>query len=150
MGFDEDLGKALEAAKSETAKFIAEQRKIPADQAAALVPRLADCRVTQVVDIKKGVHCMVPKDAASTRPLPPRPTAETAEFLVTSASGPDLNKAIDTASWNMLELLQKAKGLSRLDAYGLASISMDCRVGEMMAADKSVHCVVPKSLWVQR
>ena len=35
--------------------------------------KLAACRVTQVVDIKKGVHCMVPKDAASTRPLPPRP-----------------------------------------------------------------------------
>jgi acetamidase/formamidase len=150
MGFDEDLGKALDAAKSETAKFIAEQRKIPLDQAMALVPSIADCRVTQVVDIKKGVHCMVPKDPTSARPLPPRPTTETGEFLVTTASGSDLNKAIDTASWTILETLQKAKGLSRLDAYGLASITMDCRVGEMMAADKSVHCVVPKSLWVQR
>jgi acetamidase/formamidase len=50
----------------------------------------------------------------------------------------------------MIELLQKGKGLSRLDAYSLASITMDCRVGEMIALEKSVHCVVPKSLWVQR
>ena len=61
-----------------------------------------------------------------------------------------MNKSIDEASWGMMDLLQKAKGLSRLDAYSLASLAMDCRVGEIAAADKSVHCVVPKSLWVQR
>jgi acetamidase/formamidase len=150
MGFDEDLGKALDAAKSETAKLIAELRKVPPEQAATLVATVADCRVTQVVDIKKGVHCMVPKDPASTRPLPPRPTAETADYLVTGAHGTDLNKAIDAASWDMIALLEKSKSLSRLDAYALASISMDCRVGEMVAADRSVHCVLPKSLWVKR
>jgi acetamidase/formamidase len=57
---------------------------------------------------------------------------------------------MDEASWGMIELLQKGKGLSRLDAYSLASITMDCRVGEMIAPEKSVHCLVPKSLWVQR
>ena len=54
MGFDEDLGKAFDGAKSETAKLIAEQRNIAAEQAATSVPTRADCRVTQVVDIKKG------------------------------------------------------------------------------------------------
>ena len=38
MGFDEDLGKALEAAKAETAKLIGEQRNIAADQAMPLCP----------------------------------------------------------------------------------------------------------------
>jgi acetamidase/formamidase len=57
---------------------------------------------------------------------------------------------MDQASWGMIELLQKAKSLSRLDAYALASISMDCRIGEMSAPEKSVHCLLPKSLWVQR
>ena len=114
------------------------------------MPTRADCRVTQVVDIKKGVHCLVPKNLASTRPIPPRPTAETANYLVTTARGADLNKAMDEASWGMIELLQKGKGLPRLDAYSLASITMDCRIGEMIAPEKSVHCLVPKSLWVQR
>jgi acetamidase/formamidase len=61
-----------------------------------------------------------------------------------------MNKAMDTASWNMIELLQKQKSLSRLDAYSLASMTMDCRVGEMDAPEKGVHCLVPKSLWIKR
>ena len=149
MGFDEDLNKALENAKSETAKFLAAQRGISADEAQKLIPSVSDCRVTQVVDIKKGVHCMNPKDPAK-RLSVPRPTAETAQEFVTSARDADMNKAINDASWSMLQLLQQARGLSRLDAYAIASITMDCRVGEMMAAEKSVHCAVPKSLWVKR
>jgi len=62
-----------------------------------------------------------------------------------------MNKAVDEASWGMIELLQKARGLSRLDAYALASIAMDCRIGDMSATgERSVHCLVPKSLWVGR
>jgi acetamidase/formamidase len=40
MGFDENLGKALDAAKSETAKLIAEQRNIGAEQGLS-TPRCA-------------------------------------------------------------------------------------------------------------
>jgi acetamidase/formamidase len=149
MGFDEDLTKALANAKSETAKFLAEQRKISPEQALALVSTTSDCRVTQVVDIKKGVHCMSSKDTS--KPLAaPWPTTETADYLVTYAGNGDMNKAMDTASWSMIELLQKQKSLSRLDAYSLASMTMDCRVGEMDAPEKGVHCLVPKSLWVKR
>jgi acetamidase/formamidase len=57
---------------------------------------------------------------------------------------------MDAASWSMIELLQKERSLSRLDAYSLASLTMDCRVGEMEPPRKSVHCLVPKSLWVHR
>jgi len=149
MGFDEDLTVALANAKSETAKLLAEQRNISPEQALALVSTTSDCRVTQVVDIKKGVHCMSSKEqnkslAASL------PKTETADSLVTYAGNTDMNKAMDTASWNMIELLQKQKSLSRLDAYSLASMTMDCRVGEMDAPEKGVHCLVPKSLWIKR
>jgi acetamidase/formamidase len=149
MGFDEDLTKALANAKSETAKLLAEQRKLSPDQAMALVSNVSDCRVTQVVDIKKGVHCITSKDPSKSL-VEARPTAETPEFLVTYASNADMNKAMDDASWSMIELLQKQKSLSRLDAYSLASMAMDCRVGEMDAAEKGVHCLIPKSLWVNR
>jgi len=30
-------------------------------EAYALVSMVGDCRVTQVVDVRKGVHCMIPK-----------------------------------------------------------------------------------------
>jgi acetamidase/formamidase len=148
MGFDEDLTKALANARSETAKLLAEQRNISPEQALALVSKTSDCRVTQVVDIKKGVHCMSSKDpnkalAASL------PTAETPDYLVTYAADGDMNKAMDAASWNMIELLQKQKSLSRLDAYSLASMTMDCRVGEMEATEKGVHCLLSKSMWVK-
>jgi acetamidase/formamidase len=149
MGFDEDLNKALANAKAETSKLLAERRKLRADEALALVPRVGDCRVTQVVDIKKGIHCIMSKDAQKSL-TEPRPSAETSDYLVTYATDPDMNKAMDTASWNMIELLQKERSLSRLDAYSLASMTMDCRVGEMEAAEKGVHCLVPKSLWVKR
>jgi acetamidase/formamidase len=69
---------------------------------------------------------------------------------VTHAADADINKAMDAASWSMIEFLQKERSLSRLDAYALASMTMDCRVGEMETAEKGVHCLVPKSLWIKR
>ena len=149
MGFDEDLNKALTNAKAETGKLLGDQRKLPADEAAALVAKVSDCRVTQVVDIKKGIHCITSKDTQRSL-LEPRPSGETPEYLVTYGVNADINKAMDAASWSMIELLQRERSLSRLDAYSLASMTMDCRVGEMEAAEKGVHCLVPKSLWAKR
>jgi acetamidase/formamidase len=62
-GFDESLDEAMKIAVRETVKFLSEQKMVPMsrDEAYALSSMVADCRVTQVVDIRKGVHCMVPK-----------------------------------------------------------------------------------------
>jgi acetamidase/formamidase len=38
-----------------------EKFKVTPYEAYSLTSILADCRVTQVVDIRKGIHCMVPK-----------------------------------------------------------------------------------------
>jgi acetamidase/formamidase len=40
---------------------------VPLDryEAYSITSMVADCRVTQVVDIRKGVHCMVPKSIFS-------------------------------------------------------------------------------------
>ena len=63
MGFDEDLNKAMVNAVRETVEFLASQKMVPVDryEAYSLTSMVADCRVTQVVDVRKGVHCMVPK-----------------------------------------------------------------------------------------
>jgi len=63
MGFDEDLNKAMVNAVRETVDFLSSQKMAPMDryEAYALTSMAADCRVTQVVDIRKGVHCMVAK-----------------------------------------------------------------------------------------
>jgi acetamidase/formamidase len=63
MGFDEDLNKAMVNAVRETVDFLSAQKVAPLDryEAYSLASMTADCRVTQVVDIRKGVHCMVAK-----------------------------------------------------------------------------------------
>ena len=64
MGFDEDLNEAMKIATREAVNFLAAtQKTVPMsrDEAYALVSMVGDCRVTQVVDVRKGVHCMIPK-----------------------------------------------------------------------------------------
>jgi acetamidase/formamidase len=63
MGFDEDLNEAMKIAVRGTVDFLAEQKMVPMsrEEAYALTSMVGDCRVSQVVDIRKGVHCMVPK-----------------------------------------------------------------------------------------
>jgi acetamidase/formamidase len=148
IGIDRDLNKALDLLKDESIKFLTEQRKL--DKAAAEKQMLAawDCRVSQVVDVNKGLHCFHAKSARGSRKVEKLPAAEDRAYLVTVGKDADLNKAMDAASWAMVELLYKQKGLSRLDAYGLASMVMDCRLAAPTAAEKSVHCLVPKSTWV--
>jgi len=69
MGFDEDLNEAMKIAVRETVNFLASQTLVPMsrDEAYALTSMVADCRVTQVVDIRKGVHCLVPKSVFVTK-----------------------------------------------------------------------------------
>ncbi len=146
MGFDQDLNKAWDQARRETIKLLAEERKISPDQAAAMMPNVSDCRVSQVVNVKKGIHCLSPKSMSDTEDME-RPTQETAAYYVANARDADLNKAMDTASMAMIKWLESEKKVARLDAYGLASVAMDCRVGAISDSEKNVHCLLPKSLW---
>ncbi len=146
MGFDQDLNKAWNGAKDQTIKFLSEQRKISADQASAMMANVSDCRISQVVNIKKGIHCLTPKNATYKEDRA-RPTKETAQYYVSYATDVDLNKAMDSASMAMIKWLETSKGIARLDAYGLASAAMDCRVGSISDTEKNVHCLMPKSLW---
>lgn len=147
MGFDKDLNLAWDGARAQTLKFLGEQRKLKAEVAGKVMAKVSDCRVSQVVNVKKGIHCLSPKDLKAGG-MPERPVAETKAYFVTVGKDADANKAMDSASMAMIELLQQKKGLSRLDAYGLASMAMDCRVGEMSESSKAIHCLLPKSLWV--
>jgi len=63
MGYDEDLNQAMKIAVEQTVHWLASQQIVPMsrEEAYALASIVGDCRVTQVVDIRKGVHCMIPK-----------------------------------------------------------------------------------------
>src|SRR6266496_944494 len=148
VGIDRDLNKALDILKSETTNFLMEQRKIGRDQAEKLMLSSWDCRVSQVVDVNKGLHCFSAKSPRGKRRVEALPDRENMLYLVTVGKDPDLNKAMDDASWAMIDLLQKEKRLTQLDAYGLASMVMDCRLAAPAGEQKAVHCLVPKSTWV--
>jgi acetamidase/formamidase len=63
VGFDEDLNKAMVNAVREAVDFLAAQKNVQLTryEAYSLVSMVGDCRVSQVVDVRKGVHCMIPK-----------------------------------------------------------------------------------------
>ena len=147
MGFDQDLNKAWAQAKAQTVKFLSEQRSVPAEQADKLMPTVSDCRVSQVVNVKKGIHCLSPKNVRDKEDME-RPTKETAKYYVSHVKDADLNKAMNDASMGMIKWLEANKKIARLDAYGLASVAMDCRVGAISDTEKNVHCLMPKSIWV--
>ena len=148
LGIDRDLNKALEILMSETSKLLIEQRSLDNGQAHKMMMATWDCRITQVVDVNKGIHCFSAKGAKGGRKIEALPDQENKAYLVTVGKDADLNKAMDDASWAMIELLQNEKKLSRLDAYSLASMVMDCRLAAPTAQVKAVHCLVPKSTWV--
>src|SRR6202008_4592541 len=101
MGFDKDLNKAWDQAKAQTVKFLTEQRMISAEQAAKLMTMISDCRVSQVVNINKGIHCLNPKNPGAREDME-RPTRETAQYYVSHVRDADLNKAMDDASLGMI------------------------------------------------
>jgi acetamidase/formamidase len=148
MGFDQDLNKALEQVTAQTSRFLAEQRKLSPEEAVKLMAKVSDCRISQVVNVKKGIHCLNPKNVKDREDLE-RPAKETARYYVVHAKDADLNKAMDAASMGMIRWLESNKGIARLDAYGLASVAMDCRLGDVSGGEKNVHCLMPKSLWVK-
>jgi acetamidase/formamidase len=149
MGFDQDLNKAWAQAKAQTVKLLGELRGVSAEQAEKLMATVSDCRVSQVVNVKKGIHCLSPKNARDAEDLE-RPTKETSKYLVSHAKDADLNKAMNDASMGMIKMLETDKKVARLDAYGLASVAMDCRIGAISDAEKNVHCLMPKSIWAKR
>ena len=62
-GMDEDLNKAMVNAVREAVDMLAAQKAVALTryEAYSLVSMVGDCRVSQVVDVRKGVHCMIPK-----------------------------------------------------------------------------------------
>ena len=63
MGMNEDLDDAAKQALRHMIAWIVELTDLPAVDAYTLCSIAADLRITQMVDINKGVHCMLPKSA---------------------------------------------------------------------------------------
>jgi acetamidase/formamidase len=61
MAFDENLESAMQAALRVAIQMIVDRTTLTSVQAYSLCSMAADVRITQLVNIKKGVHVMIPK-----------------------------------------------------------------------------------------
>jgi acetamidase/formamidase len=145
VGYDKDLNKALDILKDETTKLIVEQRKVSAAEAEKIMYDTWNCPIAEVVNGIQGVYCMVPKQVKAKAFVLPK--ADNGKFFVTYAKDADIEKAMKTASMAMLKKVSSTKHITMVDAYVLASFTMDCRISPYKSGDKEVHCMMAKSLW---
>jgi acetamidase/formamidase len=75
------------------------------------------------------------------------PRAETASHWITMGFHPDLDEAFRIALKEMIDFIVETKGLTRLDAYGLASIAVDFRITQVVDGNKGVHGMLPKDIF---
>ena len=75
------------------------------------------------------------------------PRAETATHYITMGLHADLDEAAKIATSEMLDLLVETKGLSREEAYLLASAAMDLMVTQVVDGTKGIHAMMPKAIF---
>ena len=75
------------------------------------------------------------------------PRGETATHYITMGLASDLDEAAKIATREMLDFLVENKGLSREDAYMLASAAMDLIVTQVVDGTKGIHAMMPKDIF---
>ena len=78
------------------------------------------------------------------------PRIETAKAIMSVASAEGLNEAIKMALEDMVKWLQEKHGLSGEDAYVLASLAGDVRIGQVVDPAVTVRVVIPKGIFTER
>jgi acetamidase/formamidase len=78
------------------------------------------------------------------------PRAEDATHYILMGMDADLDAALKNAVQETVDFLQDQAGLSAADAYALASLSVDFRVGEAVNNVKMVYGMIPKKLFKKK
>ena len=76
-----------------------------------------------------------------------QPRAETPTHFMTMGLNADLDEATKIATREMLDWVVEMKGLSRDDAYMLASAAMDLVVTQVVDGTKGIHAIMPKAIF---
>ena len=77
------------------------------------------------------------------------PRAETPTEYISMGFDDDLAAATRKAVHEMVDFLQTAKGLSKDDAYMLASAAADLHITEVVDRNKGVHMAIPKAIFAK-
>ncbi|GAC1582028.1 MAG: hypothetical protein NVS3B7_17330 [Candidatus Elarobacter sp.] len=75
------------------------------------------------------------------------PFAETSTHWIAMGLDPSVNDALRIALRNTIDFLSKKAGLSRADAYSLASLGVDFRITQMVDVQNGVHAMIPKEIF---
>jgi acetamidase/formamidase len=74
--------------------------------------------------------------------------AETASHWIVMGIDRDLNEAFRIATRNTIDFLALRTGMSRLDAYSLASLAVSFRVTQFVDQTRGIHAMFPKAIFV--
>ena len=75
------------------------------------------------------------------------PMGETPTHMITMGTDTSLTVATRVAVQEMVDYLSSSRGLSKTDAYRLASIAADLRITQLVDGNVGVHMMVPKSIF---
>jgi acetamidase/formamidase len=78
------------------------------------------------------------------------PQAETPTHWITMGADTSLTQATRVAVQEMVDYLAASRGLSKTDAYRLASIAADLRITQLVDGNVGVHMMVPKRIFTKR
>ena len=76
------------------------------------------------------------------------PTTDTATAWVSTGAAAKTLDAMKIAASAALDTMATNLGITRNDAYHLATMVLDCRIDRFSGGDKTVACMVPKSIRV--
>jgi acetamidase/formamidase len=72
------------------------------------------------------------------------PMAETPTHVITMAFDPDLDRGVEIALRQMIDLVSARTGLDRYQAYALLSLTADLRVTQVVNGSKGIHAMLEK------
>ncbi len=75
------------------------------------------------------------------------PRAETPTHWITLGLHENLEEAMKLALRECIKFLSEEKGLTRVDAYALASIAVDFEVTQVVDGVKGIHAMIPKGIF---
>ena len=77
------------------------------------------------------------------------PFAETDTHWIALGVHRDLNEAFRIALRNTIAFLSRRAGLTRADAYGLASMAVNFRITQVVDVNQGVHAMIPKDIFAR-
>jgi acetamidase/formamidase len=100
--------------------------------------------------VETGVERLVLEFGVVKRAGLTRPRAETGSHPIFLAFAEDLDAAVLEATRDVMRYLTGHRGLTRHEAYCLASVAVDFRITQVVDGFKGVHAMLPKSIFPRR